>query len=379
MSDETRGAIPQYQRIRRRLEAQIRRGELPAGHRIPGERDLASQYGVSQMTANRAIQELVRDGLLLRRAGSGTYVRTSDDHFAETAAIVLIVPFTDHPEFDTYLQAPFHAISTSAAAVGRSLVVVQAAAPDAAAVVERHPHSRFLFAAPNDGSLAVLGDLHARGVPFVVMGASWPDAPFACVDTDNAAAEETAVGYLTRLGHRRIAFVNGPIVETNNRDRLEGYLCGLEGHGLTADTDLVIETTANAELDADARRRLVELLVSAEPVTAVLCAGFSLTLSVLGLLRSLELRAPEDVSIVGFDDPPAAEHLGPPLTTFRQPLYALGARAVERVMALRPGQAETGAVEYLPIEFVPRGSCARVALHEPRGSRTTGGRKGRGR
>ncbi len=362
MRSRTAGLEPQYLRIRRQIESQIRRGELGQGARIPGERELARQFGVSQMTANHAIQELVRDGWLRRRAGSGTFVSRQDER-SETASeqtIVLAIPYAGRPEHDVYLQVPFNAISGAVAATGHSLVVAQSADPCFSQVVEKHPHARFIFAAPNDHSRSALMDMHERGVPFVAMGASWPKAPFACVDTDNVAAEATAVAYVAHLGHRRIGFVNGPLVETNNRDRLEGYRQGMEAHSLPENRAWVVETGSNVDCEAASRQKLMDMLVCKEPVTSIICAGFSLTLNVLSLLRSLQLRVPDDVSIIGFDDPPAAEHLSPALTTLKQPLYELGQRALERVLDLAPGGSPgEDSVEYLPIELVLRASCVR--------------------
>jgi LacI family transcriptional regulator len=70
------------------------------------------------------------------------------------------------------------------------------------------------------------------------------------------------------------------------------------------------------------------------------------------------LRVPDDVSVLGFDDPPSAALASPPLTTFRQPLEQLGARAVQRLLECAKGAQPDPLHEYLPIELVARGSTA---------------------
>lgn len=67
-------AIPEYRRIRDALRIQLENGDLKPGDRIPTERELCARYGVAHMTVRHAIDGLVRDGLLVRRRGSGTYV-----------------------------------------------------------------------------------------------------------------------------------------------------------------------------------------------------------------------------------------------------------------------------------------------------------------
>ncbi len=65
---------PSYARIKEYLLSEIESGAYVAGDRIPAENALASQFGVSRMTANKAIRDLVQKGLLIRRVGSGTFV-----------------------------------------------------------------------------------------------------------------------------------------------------------------------------------------------------------------------------------------------------------------------------------------------------------------
>jgi len=65
---------PSYTRIKDYLIEQIEQGAFAPGDRIPAENTLAQEFGVSRMTANKAIRDLVYQGMLMRRSGSGTYV-----------------------------------------------------------------------------------------------------------------------------------------------------------------------------------------------------------------------------------------------------------------------------------------------------------------
>lgn len=354
---------PRYRRIQKHIEQLIAQRRVCEGERIPSEREIARQFGVSQMTVNRAIQELVRDGVLVRRVGSGTYVqrRRSSVRTADRTTVVMVPPFADHLEEDTYLRWPFHAFQDRAIQDNYALVVEPATWEGYDKVVERHPDAGFLFLIPDEEGYDTLHRLYVRGVPFVVLGASWKDAPFACVDSDNIGGARTAVGYLLRLGHERIAYVNGKESATNCRDRLQGYLRAMEEAGISVEQDWIVRTCSNRRLDEEAKRHLTSLLLRRDAVTAVFCAGYYLTLEVLSLIRTLRLRVPEDVSIISFDDPSSAAHLQPPLTVVRQPLYEMGERAVERLLnRMRSSPNEQGGVEYLPVELVVRNSCERL-------------------
>src|SRR5687767_2673783 len=65
---------PLYRQIERELAAQIRRGDLPAGGLVPSERQVCERYGVSPITARRALLELTKQGLIYRQAGIGSFV-----------------------------------------------------------------------------------------------------------------------------------------------------------------------------------------------------------------------------------------------------------------------------------------------------------------
>jgi GntR family transcriptional regulator len=67
-------AVPEYRRIRDQLRAQLEDGVLKPGDKMPTERELVERFGVAHMTVRHAVDGLVRDGLVVRRRGSGTFV-----------------------------------------------------------------------------------------------------------------------------------------------------------------------------------------------------------------------------------------------------------------------------------------------------------------
>jgi DNA-binding LacI/PurR family transcriptional regulator len=66
--------------------------------------------------------------------------------------------------------------------------------------------------------------------------------------------------------------------------------------------------------------------------TAIFACDYTMTLATLGALRRRYIVVPNDISLIGFDDPLSASHLSPPLTTIRQPAYNIGVRAAQRLM-----------------------------------------------
>jgi DNA-binding LacI/PurR family transcriptional regulator len=106
--------------------------------------------------------------------------------------------------------------------------------------------------------------------------------------------------------------------------------------GLAVDEGLVCHDMFGA---AGGRRQAARLLSLAERPTAIVAANDGQAFGVLQALRDLGLRAPEDLSVVGFDDVPVAAWAAPPLTTVRQPLAAMAATAFRMLREGRPGGA----------------------------------------
>jgi DNA-binding LacI/PurR family transcriptional regulator len=351
---------PLYLRIQRIIEEQILQGKLPAGSQLPGERELARQFGVSQMTVNRAIQELVRKGRLYRRSGAGTFV-TDPLQPVRVHGVVLVIPHSEQPQADTYLREPFRAIRDAAQAHGLPLHVVQADVFEYPDVAHRHAQGALLFVAPPIDAYDTLMHLWQRGIRFVVMGASWQSGDLPCVDSDNVGGARRAVEYLLSLGHRQIAYVNGWERSTNCADRLRGYQQALHAWAVPLRPEWVVQAGSDSHLSVQAAQQITDLIIRSEPITAIFVAGYYLTLDILNLLRSLRMRVPQDISLVSFDDPSSAAHLNPPLCTVRQPLYELGRRATEMLFQLltNPDAVRSCRTVYLPTELVIRESCAR--------------------
>jgi DNA-binding LacI/PurR family transcriptional regulator len=174
----------------------------------------------------------------------------------------------------------------------------------------------------------------ARGVPLVAVDE--PRLPgHAYVGVDDRLGGRLAAEHLLGLGHRRFAIA--PAGGAAGAQRLGGYRDALEAAGL--DWGVVPRVVAFA---------------GPERPTAVLAATDRLALGVLEAAREAGLRLPEDLSVVGFDDIPAAAQAR--LTTVRQPLFEKG-QAAGRL--LTEGAASREVI--LPVELVVRGSTAAPA------------------
>ncbi len=219
-----------------------------------------------------------------------------------------------------------------------------------------------IVSGPRDDD-AELAELVRDGFPIVLQG-SRPDLDAPSVDVDNRAGARGAVEHLIGLGHHQIGCItNAPLAYTAAAERLAGYRDALEASGIAFSDRLVVEGSFDA---ASGHAAMAELLSRASP-SAVFVASDVVAVGALRGLRDAGLHIPGDVSVVGFDDIPLAEHFDPPLTTVRLPAFSLGEKAgqllLERI-AGRPVPSRT----LLPTQLVIRESTSAVAPGRDGGS-----------
>ena len=154
---------------------------------------------------------------------------------------------------------------------------------------------------------------------------------FPAVWIDNVAAAEMATRYLINLGHERIGIISGleeaPIQFAIPQARKEGYLRALRQADIEFRPELEQPGNYIYEGGAEAMKQLFSVH---QPPTAVFAFSDEMAIGALKSVRDMNLRVPEDISIMGFDDNDVSEYVG--LTTMRQPVAEYGEIAVAEVM-----------------------------------------------
>ena len=218
-----------------------------------------------------------------------------------------------------------------------------------------------LLLVPHTDSVIVEA-LAGRDLPFLLVGDSRDDPNLLCVDVDNVNAGREAVRYLIGLGHRRIAAFCGNAIFSSNGQRLQGYRMALKEADSVVDESLILPGSYFETHDSGYRnmQAVLERPVSDWP-TAIFCFNDTIALGTLRALRERGIVVPAEMSVIGFDDIPAAAVCQPTLTTMRQPIHALGERAAELLLARINGTTAEHK-ELLPAEVVVRESTASPPL-----------------
>ena len=155
--------------------------------------------------------------------------------------------------------------------------------------------------------------LRSRGVNFVVVDpADEPEPDVASIGSANWAGGFAAAQHLLSLGHRRIGMISGPEDMLCSVARVDGYRSALERAGIGFDPDLLRVGDFHV---AGGRRAASVLLDMEEPPTAIFAGSDLQALGVYEAARPRNVRIPEDLSVVGYDDLRIARWVGPPLTS----------------------------------------------------------------
>ncbi len=154
----------------------------------------------------------------------------------------------------------------------------------------------------------VLYDNYVKGNPNI-----------ASVGCDSTEGFEHAVKHLVKLGHKKIGLISGPLDSYILKARYQAYLAALGKYDLEINEDFI----GLGYYVSESTRTYIPKLIK-QGVTAILCSHDIRAISAITECIDRDLRVPEDISIVGFDDLPIAAFSEPPLTTIRQDRIALG-------------------------------------------------------
>ncbi len=213
-----------------------------------------------------------------------------------------------------------------------------------------------LLVLPRDPGEIILS-LRQRHFPYVLIDHQGIDDVESAVGATNYQGGYDATKYLLESGHRRIGFITGTMDLGCSRERLEGYRAALQDSGLPIDPRLIQEGDFWQPSGFAAAQTLLALT---EPPTAIFASNDVMAFGVMEAVRDQGLRIPEDVSIVGFDNIPQAEHVSPQLTTIEQPLADMGREATHMLLALIRDPERPYQHVKLPTQLIVRASTRYV-------------------
>ena len=215
---------------------------------------------------------------------------------------------------------------------------------------------------PSADMLEALRSVPSGSPPIVLLNCPPGGLPFDSINVDNHGGAMAMVRHLAGLGHRRIAFIQGPPDNHDARERLRGYREAVRELGL--ETDSTLEVPGDFSEEAGCRAGEILLKLAARP-DAVFAANDAMAIGCLHALRQDGVGVPEEIAVAGFDDVPIARFMSPPLTSVGVPIAELGALALERLLESVRQRGHSPRHEDLPPVLVVRGSCGAQSAQFP--------------
>jgi DNA-binding LacI/PurR family transcriptional regulator len=326
--------------------------------------DIARIAGVSKATVSRALNASplvsaeTRDRVTAIAREHGFEMNDSARRLSRRQSnVIALVTYAYEPserQPDAFVLEIMSGLTAGLHADGYDLLVIQIASGDTSWI------ARYLDSGRVDGFVLLgsscttehLRTLEARSAPFALWGLTSDSRSYSTVIGDSFAGGRMATEHLLRTGHTRIAFIGGPITETEVQDRYRGYVAALDAAGIATDDALIAYGNYSP---ASGAARIRELLDSHGDIDAVFVCSDLMAIAAIEELRASGRNVPEDVAVVGYDDIATAAHSDPPLTTVRQPGPLAGRLLAQSLIQY----LSTGAVTHvsIPAELVVRGSA----------------------
>jgi len=334
--------------------------QLKAGDKLPGERTISKELGISYMTTRKAIENLVAKGLLYKIPKKGAYVAGHKEATTKTKNLAYFLDSSIKDGLSSpYYSMIFDAVEKEAAKNGYSLMYISNAGGSDFLEIAKKIDGVIISCFPRIEPL--IQELKAR-VAVVCIDNSSADKSIPSVTLDNFNSVANSIDYLCTLGHERIGFITGLDDSDIGRDRLAGYLGALKNHHIAEDRDLVFRGDYTF---ATGRRGADYFLSLASPPTAIMCANDTMAISAIKEISTRGLKVPDDISIIGFDDIVLASQITPALTTVSVPVEEMAKRSID----LLRSQINDNDLKYqhtsLPCQLVLRETSAEINNSSP--------------
>jgi LacI family transcriptional regulator len=194
---------------------------------------------------------------------------------------------------------------------------------------------------------------HQRPLVFLDYPAGEDTTDQYIISMKSEAVIAEVVDYLYGLGHRRIAFIQGPQEKQTALDRYLGYCAGLATVGIELDQALVRMGNWDSPSGKAAAEQFLALL---SPPTAIIASNDLMAFGVMEADEEQGLKIHDHISVVGFDDIALASMTKPPLTSVRTPMTEMGSLAGEYIVKLLEGETPRPHHVHLPLEIMIRES-----------------------
>lgn len=301
---------------------------------------IAEKIGVCKSTVSKAlsnatdINENTRDRILACASEMGYIARRSNEKYKRSVTVfVYNMNYSTVNQFAYDLVMGFQAaaaeanygvnvvsISTEEMHSGDYASNLGRGSSEGYFIIGFQPHER------------VVDEAEKRSIPLVVLD-NYIDSPMVTeIGCDNLVGYRMLIGHLSRLGHRRIAFMGGEQRLPVTAEREAAFISAMEKNKLRVYRKLISYGSYYSSFD---KSKIIDLIDNG--ATAIVCASDNIAAETVKACQNVGLRVPHDVSVTGFDGLPFTKYTSPPITTIVQNRIQMGKTAFGIIMNIRSG------------------------------------------
>lgn len=338
---------------------------------MPTLKDVAKKAGVAASTVSRVINDSPRISeetkfkvrKIMDEIGYHPNINARNLVKQRSHNLGLVIPYSTEEAFaDPFYSEILRGIGVLAHSKGFNLLLLTSNGEDEEkktvlnAVRGKQIDGVLLLRAKKEDEL--INELNKLDFPFVIVGRPEAKDKSYWVNNDNIAASESVVDYLIENGHRNIAMIVGDENYIMNEDRLQGYKNSFRKHNLKVNQDLVVQSK---KIDYQSIYLLCQQMIKDHPeITAFYAMSDTMAYTIMQAVNDLQLKIPEDISIVGFNNNPMSKMVSPPLTTVDINIYLLGNKATELLIGVINGKIDNYEHTIVPANIIERDSCKKL-------------------
>ncbi|MCK9862202.1 LacI family DNA-binding transcriptional regulator [Paenibacillus sp. ATY16] len=355
---------PMYERIFEALREDIIEKKYTAGDRVPSEKELGDEYNVSRITSKKALELLANEGYIIRQPGRGSFVSDqpapqpkqqaaagipAQKTRKEDGKLLIGLVITDFA--DSYGNGLIYGMEEASREHNCYLVLRRTFGMPALeeeaikGLLELGVDGLIIFPAQGEYFNAEILKLVINQFPFVLVDRHLKGISASSIATDNVGAAKDGTNYLFELGHKSIAFLTPPPVDTTAiEERIEGFIQAHAEKGIVVDREIWMENITSTlpkhnteENKQEDIQKLISHLNKHPQITALFATEFNIGQIAFQAVQQMGKSVPKDYSIVCFDCPETNGRY--PFTHLSQNQHEMGRVAFENVLKLWAGQS----------------------------------------
>jgi len=314
-------------------------------------REIAEKYKTSIITVKTAIQHLINMNMLYLKPRKGTFIKNTKiiynpvPHRISPKNIIFICALRTGPTwFNPYYSIILNSLENQLEKYGYNIEIFSVNVNSS----DKSKYNKLfiqiaqnqvagIFLASDMLKKDFIDQIRETGIPMVLVDGPFRDKNYHHIAIDDVGGAKTAVEYLITKGHKNIGYLGVTLNNRASRLRLEGFKKALALHKIQFNEKWVITKKKKIHFETGFKSMKI-LLKQSELPTALFAINDAFAFGAIRAIRQNNLRIPEDISIIGFDDIEMSAHMHPSLTTMHVDRSRIGRLAADRIVAIITGK-----------------------------------------